>query len=340
MRAMSLVLALLLIALPQIAQASFGLVEQFLPGGRGAGMAGAYTATAAGPFAVDYNPAALAFTRGSVVGYYAREAVPDLTNEKIGYRAMGLSHGNGSFGLGLFHGELHQGEWVDSGTGAVVLSRDTTVQIGAGVSLFELFDEPRDPGRLDVALGANVKKVRARFRDDFNDYLTAWDIGLLLRKGTVGNDTGGDYGQLRVGIVFDDPFEAEDRAGRIAFSGRALRGGVAWEQRFTDGRGWWKDLGVLIAFDAQSDQTDDAIFGPGDLWAAGAEIHWPGLFAARFGWVTDNDGDVTDLAWSVTAEVPRDLLPLDLEVSAGQFPQATDLDRVWFFGVNGSLTRD
>lgn len=331
-----LLATLLLLLLPGAAHAaSFGIVDEFLAGARGTGLAGAYTATAEGPYAVDWNPAGLAFVRGTQAGYYRREAIPDLTDREVSFRGLGISHGNGRVGVGLFRADLEEGNLIAEGE--LFGRSEENVQVGVGLSLFDLLQPRNDPGALDVAVGVNLKKVRARYPMVLNDEATAFDLGVLTRWGQVRGDEGPGHGQLRFGFAYDDVLEAEDAVGDPALSSRSYRLGAAWERAWADGPRWREGLHVMAAVDFRDNLLDDDRNAPQELWSLGFEIGWEGLFSARTGYYHDEEGDITDWAWSLTADVRETALPVDLQVSAGQFPQATGLDRVWFFGVNALL---
>lgn len=323
-----------------------GIIDQFVAGARADAMANVYALSDGGPFAVHLNPAALALPQSASLGVGKGNLAAGLADDVwIGHAGATLRYG--PFGFGAMHSRLDQGEQTATDefgnpTGTFT-SYQTSMQLGAGVSLLEWFAPEQDPRTLMLTVGANVKRIFDHLAPDgvFEDGATeasafTVDAGVVARAGFLfeerpGISAGPSRLGIRVAVAFDDVPAAElDFGTQKDPLPRSLHTGIALEGQLLPHR----RIGHLLEFTLLYEklfskvESDDT-----EVTKKAVEVVAAGLVSLRMGQYSDPEGDITAPTVGVGLGLEWAGLPRGARLEWSSRPQATGLERVDYFAL-------
>ncbi|MBI4376508.1 MAG: PorV/PorQ family protein [Elusimicrobia bacterium] len=252
-------------------------VLQIPVGSRPAGMAGAFTAVAEGPYGMHYNPAGLSRSDGHELAFGFVSGFAGNRLQQLGYagplRYPGIfSQGATGLGFGLIYsqsgnievnrlnsdGSLQSSSELDAGSD-LVLSGAYSERLGET----PLNIISRDDCALSHSIGAAAKFIRSTLVEQYHANALAADLGYLAECRELGLSAGAvaqHFGQKMRFIDEADPLPA------------TLRTGLALRRAWAQGQ-------FLAAGDAQYLLHEKQIQG-----LLGLEYQWQGRFAGRAGY--------------------------------------------------------
>jgi hypothetical protein len=326
-----------------------GIVDAFDATARGAALGSRFALCDGGPFAVHLNPAALALPQRPSVGYTYHELAAGLADDVKVWHVGGTFESEG-IGVGASFSRLGQGEQqmtdVDGNSTGTFEPYQTSIQLGVGILLTSFLDTQSEEMVLDLALGANVKRIHDRLAPsgilqggggNEGSAFTA-DAGAILRAGLPlawgGPDPDGEsYLGVRAAVVFDDVPGAE-----LKFDGldqtdplqRYLRWGVALEgQLFPT-----EPIGHLVEFTLMYEVADSKVEGDEThVETRALELIVGGAAAFRIGQYRDEEGDIFGPTVGVGVGLDWTGLPGGLWLDYASRPQATEFENVHVLSV-------
>jgi len=334
-----------------------GAQSQLLePDARSQGMGSAYTAIAEGPYASYWNPAALSLQEGLWGGWGTAQLVPDLADD-IWLRSKHVSFSWNGLGIGFNRNYLDYGtSYITGDSPDDVIAYDSyeySQALGFGLNLLDVIGNSEN---FEVAIGVNFKQFKVDLAPpgivDLPPMVSKasasdMDIGFLVSgtkrypdlvvEGVSCGDASNDFTtsiSIRGGLVYKNIQKG------------TLRYGYPLEQ--IDPLGYFRHTGVALEATLQrippfphvvrliySQDWEDMIepeMGP-DIGHKGIEIDLLGVFAYRWGYIDDPDGDITDSTsgWGLGFDIElgnRYIDRISARYDSADVPQASDLARV------------
>lgn len=323
---------------------STAIVDTFQPSARASAMAGAYTSLAEGPFAVRWNPAALAFSHDLQVGFDHAALIPDFADDVWIYH-LGASGRVSPVGLGVQYVRLDHGEQTVVDESGEVFdtfeSYESSLRLGAGVELTDLFGLETDPHVFDVGVGAVANRLLVHLAPAgaFEDIVgeiegEAWtaDVGGLLRYGRwfspdSENPDARSYVGLRLGAalhVLSDQemtFDGTDQADPLP---RRVNYGLAMEFALFP----QQEVGMLVRGSLAYERLDMLVDGDDTkIDSLGLEIVVAEVLALRGGTYDDPEGDILNGTIGAGLRIPLRGYGVTICLDYANVPQATTLSR-------------
>jgi hypothetical protein len=352
-------------ALPEAARAvsqAGAIVDTFHPSARGAAMADAFGPVATGPFAIWWNPAGLALEQPVSVGATYNKLAAGLADDVDIWHAGGTVN-FGAFGFGGYYARLDYGEQQSSGgvdpepVVSTFDSHESSFRIGGAVELVSLFDLDTGSNEVDLAIGADLKRLHVNFElppevtQDLGSgggaiEATSWtmDAGALFRLGRffsidAAGSNGLSYLGLRASVVYDGLIEADlqyadaDQSDPIPTS---LRVGFALEAKLSPTATVGELVKIILAYERFDSRVplDDI-----QIDRRAIEVCVANTLILRGGSYEDPERNIVNGTFGAGLRLHRPGWKAGLQLDYANFPQSQGLERVHLFTVTGGFDR-